>query len=91
MKCRDHSSPRTQLSRREFLALSGAGVFNSSCSPDSTGSKAGTEPLHFAGLTEVASLIKSKDLSPVELTQMMLDRIENVDPRLKSYATVMAD
>ena len=36
-------------------------------------------------------MIESKQISPVELTQMMLDRISAVDGRLKSYATVMAD
>ena len=37
-------------------------------------------------------MIESKQISPVEITQMMLDRISAaVDGRLKSYVTVMAD
>ena len=48
-------------------------------------------PLHFKTLTEVASLIESKQLSPVEVTEAMLERIEELDGRYKSYATVMAD
>jgi amidase len=48
-------------------------------------------PIHFASLTEVAHLIEKREISPVELTRLMLARIENVDAELKSYATVMAD
>ena len=42
-------------------------------------------------LTEVAGLLKNKDVSPVELTQAMLDRIAALDGRLRSYFTVTAD
>ena len=48
-------------------------------------------PLHFKTITEVAGLIESKQMSPVELTTHMLDRIAVLDGRLKSYATLMAD
>jgi len=91
MKCDQQPALGTQLSRRELLALSAGGILHSACAPESTGSNASTGPLHFASLIEVARLIESKELSPVELTRMILDRIENVDARLKSYATVMAD
>jgi amidase len=40
---------------------------------------------------DVARLIQSGEISPVELTQLMLDRIEAVDGRLHSYATLMAE
>ncbi len=48
-------------------------------------------PLHFQTITEIASLIESKQVSPVELTRIILDRIDALDGDLKSYATVMAD
>ena len=48
-------------------------------------------PLHFKTISEVASLIESKQLSPVELTETMLARIDSADERFKSYATVMPD
>ena len=48
-------------------------------------------PLHFKTITEVAELIKSKQLSPVEVTTESLQRIDQLDGRFKSYATVMAD
>ncbi len=41
-------------------------------------------PLHFKTITEIAELIESKRLSPVELTTYMLDRIAALDGRLKS-------
>ena len=40
-------------------------------------------------LRDVARLIEARELSPVELTETLLDRIAEVDGRLKSYATVM--
>ncbi len=42
-------------------------------------------------LTEVAGLIKKKEVSPVELTQAMLDRIAALDGKLYSYLTVTSD
>ena len=51
----------------------------------------GGEPLHYGSLGDVARLIEARELSSVELTQLLLDRIAVVDGRLKSYATVMAD
>ena len=47
--------------------------------------------LAYATIEELAPRIASGDLSPVELTQMQLERIEAADGRLKSYATVMAE
>ena len=41
-------------------------------------------PLHFKTISEVASLIESKQLSPVELTETMLARSDSVDGRCKS-------
>jgi amidase len=42
-------------------------------------------------LTEVAGLIKKKEVSPVELTQAMLNRIAALDGKLYSYLTVTSD
>ena len=46
-------------------------------------------PLHFKTITELGALIKSKAISPVELTDALLTRIEEqdstkVDPILKT-------
>ncbi len=48
-------------------------------------------PLHFKTITEISEAIASKQMSPVEITTAMLERINALDGRLKSYATVMAD
>lgn len=45
----------------------------------------------FATLTEVAEQIRTRALSPVELTQHMLDRIAQFDGQLHAYVTVLAE
>ncbi len=50
-----------------------------------------TDGLHYLSLLDVARLIESRDVSPVELTQLMLDRIDALDAQLHSYATVMRE
>ncbi len=50
-----------------------------------------TQELHYLTIREAADLISAGDLSPVELTQAFLDRIEETDGRLNSYITVLAD
>ncbi len=47
--------------------------------------------LHFRPLTEVAALIESRALSPVELTETILARIERIDPILHSYLTPLPE
>jgi amidase len=47
--------------------------------------------LALAPLTAVAHRLQSRDLSPVELTRHLLDRIDRLDPRFHSYVTVLAD
>ena len=49
------------------------------------------EDLAFAGALELRSLITSKQVSPVEVAEMYLARIERLDPQLNSYLTVTAD
>lgn len=47
--------------------------------------------LPFANITELAEAYKAKKVSPVEVTQLMLDRIAKYDGRLNSFLTVTAD
>jgi amidase len=49
------------------------------------------DELAFLDATEVARLLHSRQLSPVDLTRSMLDRIARLDPRLGAYALVTAD
>lgn len=48
-------------------------------------------PLHYKTITEIAALIRSRELSPAEITRAALDRIAALDGDLKSYATPTAD
>src|SRR5690242_16289446 len=44
--------------------------------------------LHYLELTQVAHLIQTRKLSPVELTQAMLARIDALERKLHAYALV---
>ena len=47
--------------------------------------------LAFAPAWQIRDMIAGKELSPRELTDLFLDRIDSLDPRLNSYLTVTAD
>jgi aspartyl-tRNA(Asn)/glutamyl-tRNA(Gln) amidotransferase subunit A len=47
--------------------------------------------LAFASIEDVTRLFRKRKLSPVELTKLMLARIERLNPRLNAYLTVAAD
>jgi len=83
------------LTRRELLMMAGGAGLAAQlgCSPRGGGSASGIDldRLHYASLTEVADLLREGEISALDLTRLMLDRIDRVDPRLRSYATVMAD
>lgn len=49
----------------------------------------GRDASYYASLEAVARRIMAREISPTGLTREMLERIATVDPRLKSYATVM--
>ena len=49
------------------------------------------ERLAFLGLGEQARRIRAREISPVELTEAHLARIERLNPRLGAYITVCAD
>ena len=48
-------------------------------------------PIHYATVAEQAALLRSKAVSPVELTRAYLDRIDHLDSRLRAYITVLSD
>jgi amidase len=43
------------------------------------------------GLLEIGRLIAAREISPVEVTEMLLRRIDSIDPTLQSYVQVTAD
>ena len=48
-------------------------------------------PLHYMTITELSARIHEREISPVEITRAMLDRVGELDGHLKSYATVMPE
>ena len=49
------------------------------------------DELCFMPATQLVALIRSKGLSPVELIDAVLDRIERLEPDLNAFATLTAD
>src|SRR5688572_26742434 len=49
------------------------------------------KPLHYLTIDEAQKLIQERALSPVDLTQAVLDRIGLVDGELHAYIDLMAD
>jgi amidase len=50
-----------------------------------------SDELAFADALELAARVRSREVSPVELVELYLGRIERLDPQLRSYVTVDAD
>lgn len=46
------------------------------------------DSLHYLEIAEVAKLLQRREVSPVELTRHMLDRIDRLDPDLHAFARV---
>ena len=49
------------------------------------------DSIHYATIEAIGELIKTKQVSPVEITRLMLARIDQLDNRLHSYITVLYD
>ena len=47
--------------------------------------------MQFLEISEISGLLQSKKVSPVELTKLMIERIQALDPLLNSYAYTMAE
>ncbi len=50
-----------------------------------------TLDLHFLELHELTELIREGEISPVEVTKAELERVELLDPKLRSFARMTAD
>lgn len=83
------------LTRREVLAIAGGAVLASQFGCMAEGGEPPatlvSDSVHYRSLSEAAELLRGGELSAVDLTQRLLDRIERVDPQLRSYATVMTE
>lgn len=93
----DNRGGDSSITRRELLAVIGGGAAMLTLGKDARGETSAPQPQaaaaewHYDSLSDVAKLIESKKVSPIEVTQQLLDRIAALDVELHSYVTVMAD
>jgi aspartyl-tRNA(Asn)/glutamyl-tRNA(Gln) amidotransferase subunit A len=59
--------------------------------PAETIAREATNELHWLGVAQAAQAIAARTLSPVELTQALLERIERLDPKLNAFLCLDAD
>jgi aspartyl-tRNA(Asn)/glutamyl-tRNA(Gln) amidotransferase subunit A len=59
--------------------------------PAPTGPAATSDDLAYAGIRELTGRFRRRELSPLELTNALLQRIERLDPTLHAYVTLTAD
>ena len=45
----------------------------------------------FLGVRRLAALVREREISPVEIVRLYLERIERYDPKLRAYITVLPD
>src|SRR5439155_15119312 len=77
---------RMKFSRRKFLQ---AGI-GTAATLRST-ARGTRDDLPFLSIFELSGLMRTRKISPVEATSVMLDRIEKLNPILNAYVTVTAD
>jgi aspartyl-tRNA(Asn)/glutamyl-tRNA(Gln) amidotransferase subunit A len=96
------SQARTDCSRRAFLGTTLAGAASvvlgdaqhmraeTASMPNAAGTTAAVE-ITSLNLNQIATLLKQKKVSPVEVTQACLARIEALNPLLNAFITVTAE
>ena len=67
------------------------GPRGASATPDPGGGALASDELCWMSAIELAGLIRRKRVSPVEVVDAVLDRIERLNPALNAYVTVTAD
>ena len=50
-----------------------------------------SDDVAFAGAARIAEMVRAKDVSPTELIELYLKRIETLDPELNAYRVVLAE
>jgi hypothetical protein len=79
------------LSRRSFLAITAVAAASFAGVPKiSAGHGAGNDVTSLS-LRDAAGQVRRKQISPVELTQSCLGRIERLNPALNAFITVTAE
>ena len=75
------------VSRRAFVRGSIAGAAALSSASKAV-PQVSTADLHYLSISEAAELIRTRQLSPLELTQAILDRIDQVEHKVLAFVTV---
>ena len=85
-------------SRRDFVKVTASGLAGTMISGAEAGmtsygtaGKTGASDPTKLSLSEAAELVRAKKISPVELTQECLKRIERLNPKLNAFITVTAE
>ncbi len=91
-----YNSERSNYHRRDALRLFGSAslaamTIGCESHPYASHDTSARPPLHFESIANVAELLRTGEVSPVALTELMLARISSYDGRLNSYQTVMAE
>jgi amidase len=50
-----------------------------------------SDDVAFAGATRIAEMVRAKEVSPTELVDLYLERIERIDPALNAYRVVLEE
>jgi amidase len=50
-----------------------------------------SDDVAFAGAARIAEMVRAKEVSPTELVELFLGRIERIDPQLNAYRVVLGD
>jgi amidase len=86
-----------KVTRRELI-VAGAAVVAAGAITDTAckapGQKQGNPPMRgwqYASASDAANAIQAKQVSSVELTKLMLDRIEKLNPKLNAIVTITAE
>lgn len=81
------------ISRREFLqaGIATAGITATGALASSPQASPRTDDLSFFSISQLSELLRTRKISPVEVTRASLERISKLNPGLNAYITVTAD
>ncbi len=88
---RELSEQSTDLSRRSFIAMTSLGVVGSLAFVSTKAASEGATDPTMWSIQEAAEQIRKRRISPVELTNACLTRIEQLNPVLNAFITVTAE
>ena len=79
------------ISRRKFLHASIAATVAGTRFAATSESRSRSDDIEFLTISNVGELIRTRKISPIEVTRGILERIDRLNPMLNAYITVTAD